>query len=224
MDQLRAAYGEDAGAMKSGRRGRWNLEKTGILVAIVVGIASTIASALAAFYAGEQARLSREALSANERNAAFVGHIEKVGAYCDALDLSGGRSELTWSFVREPPRISVLAAYKQIGTRFPEEARITAVHSSFREMEESVVPLRIWLDVEAVDFIERAVFGLRQELMAKIPRNAGVAIADRIYVEAAAKCIGTREVLMAWYRDAGVWRLGSAADGVTVKLSQRPPF
>lgn len=215
---------EEDGSMKSGNRGRWNLEKIGVAVAIVVGIASTIASALAAFYAGEQTRLSREALSVNERNAAFVAHIDKVGAYCDALDLSGGRTEFTWSFVREPSRYTVLAFYKEIGTQIPEKPRITAVRSGFRDMEKSAVSLRIWLDASAVDFIDRTVFGLRQDFMSKIPQRAGVSVAERDYVEAAAKCIGTREVLMAWYRDAKPWKIGSAVEGVTVKLSERPPF
>ncbi|KQU89476.1 hypothetical protein ASD00_26845 [Ensifer sp. Root31] len=52
-----------------GSRG-WSLERIGIAVAIAVGIGSTIATALAASYAGMQADLSRQALSSIERDGA----------------------------------------------------------------------------------------------------------------------------------------------------------
>ena len=221
---MNEASDKKTAAAPAATQARWTLEKIGVAVAIVVGVASTIASAVAILDSGEQLRLSREALSANERNAAFLLHVEKIGAYCDALDLSGGRTEFTWSFVRGSSRLDVIAAYKPIGTQIPEGGRIATVQARFREMENSTVPLRIWLDPKAVDFIERTVFGLRQEFMAKIPQKTGVAIAERIYVETAAKCIATREILMSWYRDATLWTIDSAEKAVIVKLSPRPSY
>ena len=43
--------------------GLWTLERVGIAVAIAVGIGSTIATAVAAVYAGNQAELSRQRLA-----------------------------------------------------------------------------------------------------------------------------------------------------------------
>jgi hypothetical protein len=68
------------------------------------------------------------------------------------------------------------------------------------------------------------VLGLRQDFLAKILPTKGKAITDRTFVEVAARCVGLREVLMAWYREPGAWKVSSALDGVTTKVSQRAPF
>ncbi|OKP74456.1 hypothetical protein BTE77_21140 [Ensifer adhaerens] len=143
----------------------WSLERVGIAVAIAVGIGSTIATAVAASYAGMQADLSRQALSSNERNKAFEGLVGAMSAYCEALDFSKGRSELTWSVDRGTEKYRIVASYRDIGTQFQQPSALGAVHEQLHKLEASAVPLGIWFDSDSVSFMERTVFSLKREFV-----------------------------------------------------------
>lgn len=119
----------------------WSLERVGIAVAIAVGIGSTIATALASNDAGMQADLSRQALSSNERNDAFADHVEAMSAYCEALDFSKCRSEMTWSFERTPKQYRYVASFKDVGTQFQGPSALAIVHEKLHNSKASAVPL-----------------------------------------------------------------------------------
>ena len=203
---------------------RWNIERISLIVAILAGIGSTLASAYAAFYAAQQAMLSRQALIANERNTAFATHIGTISTYCDALDLSAGRAQITSTFFRKSSRYEVVMSYKDGGTSRPDPLVVTKAHAEFLDVERSAIPLRIWLESPEVEFIERSVFGLRQDFLANILPTKGKVITDRAFVEVIARCVGLREVLIGWYKEPLSWKILNASDGVTVKLSPLPPY
>lgn len=202
----------------------WSLERIGIAVAIAVGIATAMTSVFATLYAGQQAELGRQALSASERNAAFVKHVEAMSAYCDALDFSNGRAEMNWTFSRQPLLYTVLAYYKDIGTQHQTDAVLTTARAKLHELDASAISLHIWLDLPSVDFIERTLHELKGDFFRSITKNDGRAKPARVYVMARAKCLGTREVLIAWYRNMTFWPLESAAQGVKVRLATLPLF
>lgn len=209
---------------KGARSKRWNLERLGIAVAIVVGISTAIASVVATLYAGQQAELARQALSVSERNAAFVKYIDAMGRYCDALDFSDGRAEMTWTFSRQSALYTVLAYYKDIGTQFQTEAALGTAHVRLRTFEASAIPLRIWLDTPSVDFIERTLHELKKEFFVDLGKSDGRPKPARLYLAARARCLGVRKVLMAWYRHTNAWPFDSATKGAKVQLMSRPHF
>ncbi|WP_156585596.1 hypothetical protein [Ensifer sp. Root31] len=131
---------------------------------------------------------------------------------------------MTWSSERAPKKYRVVASFKDIGTQFQEPSALAIVHEKLHNLEASAVPLGIWFDADSVSFVEHTVYALKRDFVGAFGPGVRLPVGARTYVALAAKCIGVREVLMAWYHDPSSWPIGNASHGVEIGMTARQMF
>ncbi|MEY9560462.1 hypothetical protein [Sinorhizobium fredii] len=179
--------------------------------------AEVTASAVAIVFSGyallqgsQQLDVARAALKSEEQNGAFVGFVEKLSAYCGSLVFAGSNDRFTWSPMREGDRVKIYAEFGPIENRLDimrrQETgdRISKARDESRELfkavQDSEVLLQVWFEDGQFMSLRYTMVELRKAFQQALEYKAPEQIEPQHYLRVAAKCFGTRDAIIAWYK------------------------
>lgn len=171
---------------------------------------------------GQQVDLAREALSSNERNAAFLDFTTKMTAACKSLDFSASRNAFSYSLVDAGDRLNIVASYQQNYQvpRADYQVLLTQAASQLQAVVDAKIALNIWLENDQSRRLDQAFYDYRLTFTRELTQSNAPLTPD-LYHRMEAYCFGTRDALVFWYKSGGQSHLFPTINSVT--LTSRSP-
>lgn len=180
-------------------------EKYILVISTFFAVISAIASGWAAYYTGQQAELSRQAITAGDRNAAFIDYIKKVDLYCNGFDEVGANGRHYGVFDAD----GTITLHYDRDAPPPTRDRQTEFQNNFYQLisdyTQALAILYIWLDDKELAYLHAAQLNMAalasdgyEDVVESERKNLDYVT---LTLRKGVACTATKERLVEWYRD-----------------------